>query len=79
MTKPLGTRLATNGPIWMRDNGDNWKKMAPHLTAQDIQEANDTAVKSMCMLNKIGEFKIISMIFQLQFPSLFRSRIDAQI
>jgi selenide,water dikinase len=53
LTKPLGTRLATNAPFWMASQGENWQLMSAHsLTPQAIEEANEIAVKSMVALNK---------------------------
>lgn len=54
LTKPLGVQLATNAPIWMEEDSDNWKKISQHLTRDDISEAYDKAVKSMTMLNRLA-------------------------
>jgi selenide,water dikinase len=54
LTKPLGTRLATNGPIWMKAKSPNWDLMSPHLTPQQINETADAVIQSMAMLNKVA-------------------------
>lgn len=54
LTKPLGVQLATNAPIWMEEDSDNWKKISEHLTKDDINEAYAKAVKSMTTLNKVA-------------------------
>lgn len=54
LTKPLGVQLATNAPIWMEEDSDNWKKISEHLTRDDIFDAYDKAVKSMTMLNRLA-------------------------
>lgn len=52
LTKPLGVQLATNAPIWMEEDSDNWKKISEHLTKDDINAAYDKAVDSMITLNQ---------------------------
>lgn len=52
LTKPLGVQLATNAPIWMEEDSENWKKLSEHLTGDDINEAYEKALSSMTMLNK---------------------------
>lgn len=54
LTKPLGVQLATNAPIWMEEDSENWKKLSQHLSVQDINEAHQKAVKSMTTLNNFG-------------------------
>ncbi|CAO1349040.1 unnamed protein product [Diamesa tonsa] len=54
LTKPLGVQLATNAPIWMKEDSENWKKIKEHLTEQDVNEAHQKALKSMIMLNHTG-------------------------
>lgn len=54
LTKPLGVQLATNAPIWMEEESDNWKKISEHLTKDDIKEAYEKAVKSMTTLNNVA-------------------------
>jgi selenide,water dikinase len=54
LTKPLGVQLATNAPIWMEEDSDNWKKLSEFLTKEDILEAYAKAVKSMTTLNHLG-------------------------
>jgi len=54
LTKPLGVQLASNAPIWMNEDSENWKKISEHLSKEDIMEAYDKAVKSMIMLNNVG-------------------------
>lgn len=54
LTKPLGVQLATNAPIWMAEDSENWKKLSEHLTKEDINEAYVTAIKSMTTLNHLG-------------------------
>ena len=54
LTKPLGVQLATNVPLWMEENSENWKKISEHLTKEDVMEAYDKAVKSMTMLSNVG-------------------------
>jgi selenide, water dikinase len=51
LTKPLGVQLATNVPIWMEENSDNWKKISEHLTREDVMDAYNKAVECMTMLN----------------------------
>uniref|UniRef100_A0A336MR31 CSON003452 protein n=1 Tax=Culicoides sonorensis TaxID=179676 RepID=A0A336MR31_CULSO len=54
LTKPLGTQLATNSYIWMKENSDEWKKLksSEKITEQQVLEMYDSAVKSMSFLNK---------------------------
>lgn len=52
LTKPLGVQLATNAPIWMEEDSENWKKISEHLTRDDIMEAYEKALKSMTLLNR---------------------------
>lgn len=54
LTKPLGVQLATNAPIWMTEDSENWKKISEHLTRADVTEAYEKAVKSMTMLNQLA-------------------------
>lgn len=54
LTKPLGVQLATNAPIWMEEDSENWKKLSEHLTRADITEAYEKALKSMAMLNRLA-------------------------
>lgn len=54
LTKPLGVQLATNAPIWMEEDSENWKKISDHLTREDILECYQKAVKSMTMLNRVA-------------------------
>lgn len=54
LTKPLGVQLATNAPIWMEEDSENWKKISEHLSREDVLECYAKAVKSMTMLNKLG-------------------------
>lgn len=54
LTKPLGVQLATNAPIWMQEDSENWKKLSTHLSPGDIQEAYQKAIKSMTTLNHLG-------------------------
>jgi selenide, water dikinase len=54
LTKPLGVQLATNAPIWMAEDSENWKKLSEFLTKEDINEAYATAIKSMTTLNHLG-------------------------
>lgn len=54
LTKPLGVQLATNAPIWMAEDNENWKKLSQNLSVEDVQEAYQKAVKSMTTLNHIG-------------------------
>lgn len=54
LTKPLGVQLATNAPIWMEEDSDNWKKISESLTREEIMESYEKAVKSMTMLNKLA-------------------------
>lgn len=54
LTKPLGVQLATNAPIWMAEDNENWKKLSQHLSPDDVNEAYQKAVKSMKTLNHIG-------------------------
>lgn len=54
LTKPLGTQLATNSYIWMKENSDEWKKleMSGSVTEQNALEMYQAAVRSMAFLNK---------------------------
>jgi selenide, water dikinase len=52
LTKPLGVQLATNAPIWMEENSEQWLKISEHLTQEDVLECYGKAVKSMTSLNK---------------------------
>lgn len=54
LTKPLGVQLATNAPIWMEEDSENWKKISKHLSREDVLECYGKAVKSMTTLNKLG-------------------------
>lgn len=54
LTKPLGVQLATNAPIWMAEDNDNWKKLSQNLSPGDVIQAYQKAVKSMKTLNHIG-------------------------
>jgi selenide, water dikinase len=54
LTKPLGVQLATNAPIWMEEDSENWKKISEHLSRDDVLKCYDKAVKSMTMLNKVA-------------------------
>lgn len=54
LTKPLGVQLATNAPIWMEENSENWNKISEHLSREDIEECYNKAVKSMTSLNKLA-------------------------
>lgn len=54
LTKPLGVQLATNAPIWMEENSENWKKLSEFLTKEDILVAQAKAIKYMTTLNYIG-------------------------
>lgn len=54
LTKPTGVQLATNAPIWMEEDSENWKKISEHLTKDDIMEAYEKAVESMITLNHLA-------------------------
>lgn len=54
LTKPLGVQLATNAPIWMEEESENWKKLSEFLSKDEILEAHATAIKSMITLNYLG-------------------------
>lgn len=54
LTKPLGVQLATNAPIWLEEDSENWKKLSEFLTKENIREAHAMAVKSMTTLNYLG-------------------------
>lgn len=54
LTKPLGVQLATNAPIWMEEESENWKKLSEFLRKDDIKEAHAKALKSMMTLNHLG-------------------------
>lgn len=54
LTKPLGTQLATNSYIWMKEDSDEWKKLqdSGKVTEKDVLEMYQAAVNSMSFLNK---------------------------
>jgi selenide, water dikinase len=52
LTKPLGVQLATNAPIWMEEDSENWRKIREHLTREEVLECYEKAVKSMTSLNR---------------------------
>jgi selenide,water dikinase len=54
LTKPLGVQLATNAKIWMEEGADSWTKLSQHMTADDVNETYEMALKSMATLNHTG-------------------------
>lgn len=54
LTKPLGVQLATNAPIWMEEDSENWKKISEHLTKGNVLEAYEKAINSMITLNNVA-------------------------
>jgi selenide, water dikinase len=52
LTKPLGTQLATNAYIWMKENSENWAKLAEHVQPAEINRAYEQAITSMSTLNR---------------------------
>lgn len=55
LTKPLGTQLATNAYIWMKEVSSQWTKLSnAMISPKEIIFAYDRAVESMTTLNLIG-------------------------
>ncbi|KAJ6644407.1 Inactive selenide, water dikinase-like protein [Pseudolycoriella hygida] len=55
LTKPLGTQLATNAYIWMKEASSQWTKLNNALvTSEQITIAYNKAVESMITLNSLG-------------------------
>lgn len=55
LTKPLGTQLATNAYIWMKEVSPQWTKLNNAMvTSEQIVFAYDKAVESMTTLNLLG-------------------------
>lgn len=55
LTKPLGTQLATNAYIWMKEVSSQWTKLDNALiTSEEIIHAYNRAVESMTTLNSLG-------------------------
>jgi selenide, water dikinase len=52
LTKPLGTQLATNAYIWMKENSENWSKLAAQVQPSEIIRAYEQAITSMSTLNR---------------------------
>lgn len=54
LTKPLGTQIATNAYIWMKEDSDEWKKLrnSGNVTQETITQMYETAANSMSFLNK---------------------------
>jgi len=55
LTKPLGTQLATNAYIWMKENSSQWTKLKnANITPEHIIAAYNKAIESMSTLNLCG-------------------------
>uniref|UniRef100_A0A182IWQ9 PurM-like C-terminal domain-containing protein n=1 Tax=Anopheles atroparvus TaxID=41427 RepID=A0A182IWQ9_ANOAO len=54
LTKPLGTQLATNAFIWMKENSENWTRLQERFSVADIEETYRIALESMTRLNRSG-------------------------
>lgn len=55
LTKPLGTQLATNGYIWMKELSSQWTRLKNALiTSEEVILAYNKAVESMTTLNLLG-------------------------
>lgn len=55
LTKPLGTQLATNAYIWMKELSSQWTRLNnAMITSEHITLAYDRAVESMTTLNLLG-------------------------
>lgn len=55
LTKPLGTQLATNAYIWMKELSSQWTRLNNAMvTSEHIILAYDRAVESMTTLNLLG-------------------------
>lgn len=53
LTKPLGTQLATNALIWLKDKSSEWEKLlAAGVTEAEVCETFGRAVDSMAHLNR---------------------------
>ncbi|KNC26249.1 hypothetical protein FF38_01672 [Lucilia cuprina] len=52
LTKPLGTQLATNAYLWLKERNDKYLMLAEQFTDDDIKETYQTAVNTMAYLNK---------------------------
>ena len=54
LTKPLGIQLATNAPIWLEENSENWKKLSEFISKEEVLETYRKAVKLMTTLNQVA-------------------------
>jgi selenide, water dikinase len=54
LTKPLGTQLATNAYIWMKENSESWLKLAEHFEPNTIVRAYEQSITSMSTLNRVA-------------------------
>jgi selenide,water dikinase len=54
LTKPLGTQVAVNLNEWIQDNSKYWTQVKDLLTVNDVSNAYQCSMKSMCRLNRNG-------------------------
>lgn len=57
LTKALGTQLATNVYLWLKEKNEKYLKICEQFSDEDITKTYKMAVNSMSYLNKNGNYK----------------------
>lgn len=56
LTKALGTQLATNAYLWLKEKNEKYLKISEQFTDNDIINTYKMAINSMSYLNRNGNY-----------------------